>query len=91
MDCEPPPDPRLAYNESQRGHADIDGVKGQLMVPSAFVGKVPMRQFDVALNDGTTIPVLGSEEVTRLMSSALVLLLVRSGVNSSAHLKKINA
>lgn len=88
MDCEPPPDPRLAYSESQRGYADIDGVKGQLMVPLAFVEKGPMRQFDVALNDGTTIPVLGSEEVTRLMSYALVLLLVRSGVNSSPDLKK---
>lgn len=39
MDCEPPPDPRLAYNEVERRYNDINDVKGQLMVPLAFIEK----------------------------------------------------
>lgn len=47
-----------------------------------------MRHFNIALNDGTTIPVLGSEEVSQLMSHALVLLLAKSGIEVSSDLKE---
>lgn len=87
MDCIPPHDPRLAYDEVERGHRSINEVKGQLMVPLAFITKDPMRHLDVSRNDGTSMPVLGSEEACELMATALILLLAKSGVKRSSALE----
>lgn len=87
MDCIPPPDPRLAYDEVERGHQSINEVEGQLMVPLAFITKGPMRHLDVSRNDGTSMPILGSEEACELMADALILLLTKSGVKRSSELE----
>lgn len=87
MDCEPPPDPRLAYNEVERRYNDINDVKGQLMVPLAFIEKGPMRHLDVWRNDGTSIPVLGSEETGELMVAVLMLFLKKNGIERTSELE----
>ncbi|WP_231135510.1 hypothetical protein [Corynebacterium glutamicum] len=87
MDCEPPPDPRLAYNEVERRYNDINDVKGQLMVPLAFIEKGPMRHLDVWRNDGMSIPVLGSEETGELMVAVLMLFLKKNGIERTSELE----
>lgn len=89
MDCIPPPDPRLAYDGSERGYQYIDDVHGQLMVPLAFITKGAMRHLDVSQNNGTPIPLLGSEEACELMVEVLVGALVKSGVRETSLLREV--
>ena len=58
------------------------------MVPLAFIEKKPMRHFDATLSDGTAVPILGSGEVREVMTSTLVLLLTKNGVEQTQALSK---
>ena len=88
IDAIPPADPRLAYDEFEREYESFEEVKGQLMVPLAFIEKKPMRHFDATLSDGTAVPILGSGEVREVMTSTLVLLLTKNGVEQTQALSK---
>lgn len=89
IDCIPPPDPRLAYDEFERDRQYIDEVQGQLMVPLAFITKGAMRHLDVSQNDGAPIPLIGSEEACELMVEVLVGALVKSGVEETSLLRRV--
>lgn len=83
IDCIPPPDPRLAYDPAEQEATDINLVRGQIMVPLAYLKKTPLRHLNVAQADGSPMPVLGSDESCALMVSALVRVLEKSGVQKS--------
>src|SRR5699024_448581 len=83
IDCVPPPDPQLAYEESERVLQNISSVQGQLMVPLAFISKAPMRHLDVTRTDGTPMPLLGSEETSSFIFRTVIFLLTKSGVQES--------
>lgn len=88
IDCVPPPDPQLAYEESERVLQNISSVQGQLMVPLAFISKAPMRHLDVTRTDGTPMPLLGSEETSSFIFRTVIFLLTKSGVQESDSLKQ---
>lgn len=88
IDCVPPPDPKLAYDVEEQHNNDINLVRGQLMVPLAFISKAPMRHLDVSQTSGSPMPILGSGETSALMISALVSILKKSGVTESVELEQ---
>lgn len=86
MDCIPPPDPRLAYDNFERDYEFMDEVHGQLMVPLAFISKGTMRHFDMSQSGGAHISLLGSEEACELMANVLVEVLRKNGVDATDEL-----
>lgn len=64
IDCEPPPDPRLAYFPSHRTLSSLHESRGLILVPLTYIAKGPLRNFDAERSDGTKMPVLGAAETT---------------------------
>lgn len=65
LDCLPTPDPALAFHPEERALTSPDDLRGQIMVPLAYIKKEPLREFDTKGPDGNVLPVLGTPDTTR--------------------------
>lgn len=65
LDCLPTPDPALAFHPEERALTSPHDLRGQIMVPLAYVKKEPLREFDAKGPDGNVMPVLGTPDTTR--------------------------
>lgn len=79
MDCEPPPDPRLAYYSDERGLSSIEDVVGPVVVPLMYVDKGPLRRMSAYRADGSTMPILGTTETIDYAVAMVERMLVASG------------
>lgn len=64
IDCQPPPDPRLIYNPDGLFVEQREEETALSIVPLLFMAKRPLRDFNIQSSDGTTIPILGTDETT---------------------------
>lgn len=65
LDCLPTPDPALAFHPDERGFTSPHDLRGQIMVPLAYIKKEPLREFDARGPDGSILPVLGAADTIR--------------------------
>ena len=65
LDCLPTPDPALAFHPEERALSGPHDLRGQVMVPLAYIKKGPLREFDARGADGSVMPVLGTPDTTR--------------------------
>lgn len=71
-DVMPPADPALAYYSSDRRRKRIEQVIGPVLVPLAMMTKEPLRNFDLGLSDGETLPVLSRADNARAAAAAVL-------------------
>jgi hypothetical protein len=69
----------LAYDRGER-NLSIDQVKGMLMVPLAYLDKVPLRHFDARTGNDSVMPILGMSETTPFVVAMVQRMLQVDGV-----------
>lgn len=71
-DVMPPPEPALAYYPNDRRQKRIERVVGPVLVPLGMMAKEPLRNFDLALSAGETVPILSRADNARAAASAVL-------------------